>query len=513
LTQGSDPVAGGSNPPLPSATPILSVRGLTMAFPGQLALDGVSLSLSGGEVTALLGQNGSGKSTLIKVLAGVYHPETGAELEVAGRRLEVGSPVSSHELGLRFVHQELGLIDALSATENIALSAGYVTNRVGKISWAREAKRARRMLERLGAEFDVREPVARRDAVERTAIAVARALWDWDEGNTGLLVLDEPTATMPPEDVARLFEIVRTVRDRGAGVLYVSHRLDEIFEIADRAVVLREGQLVGDERVSGLDHQGLTRLMLGRDPAEPKAEDPAADGDGAHLVLRLRGLPATRLAGLNLDIRHGEIVGVTGLQGSGREDLAYAVTDKIRGERLGGEDEVLPDRVAIVPVDRQRAGSIPAFTVRENFAMVQSGRFMKGGVLRKRLERRALEEWADRLDLVYESPEQRFSTLSGGNQQKVILARWLATRPELMVIDEPTHGVDIGARATIHDIVRSFAAEGLAFLLCSSDVPDLMAVCTRILVIRRGDLVADFSQDSFDEPGILAAMMGGAVAS
>jgi ribose transport system ATP-binding protein len=483
-----------------------------MVFPGQLALDDVSLAINAGEVTALMGQNGSGKSTLIKVLAGLYHPQPGAEIEVGGRPLALGSPAISHELGLRFVHQELGLIDELSAMENIALTAGYVTNRWGTIQWRAEADRGAELLGRLGAHFDVREPVAQRNAVERTAIAVARALWGWDDGNAGLLVLDEPTATMPPEDVSRLFDIVRTVCARGAGVLYVSHRLDEIFEIGDRALVLREGRLVDDAAVSGLDHARLTRMMLGREPdAAPVRPLGEVRGD-EQPVLRVRGLAGSHLRSVRLDVARGEIVGVIGLQGSGREELPYTLTDRIREQRPQ-EGEILPARLAIVPVDRARSASIPSFTVRENFALVAGERFRRGGVQRKRLEREGLEEWADRLDLAYQSSEQRFSTLSGGNQQKVILARWLATRPELMIIDEPTHGVDIGARATIHDIVRDFAAEGLAFLLCSSDLPDLIAVCTRILVIRRGELVAEFESDAFDEHAILAEMMGGVVAA
>jgi ribose transport system ATP-binding protein len=512
VSEGGHVGIAGDPPGSPASAVSLRVEDLTVAFPGQLALDGVTLSLNGGEITALMGQNGSGKSTLIKVLAGLYSPAPGASVQVGDEVLDLGSPASSQRLGLRFVHQELGLIDDLSAMENIALSAGYVTNRLGKIRWSAEQERAQVLLARLGSRFDVREPISRRTAVERTAIAVARALWDWEDVNNGLLVLDEPTATMPPDEVDRLFEIIRNVRDRGAAVLYVSHRLDEIFEIGDRVLVLREGALVGNEPVSGVTEASLTRMMLGRDSdnAPVAVSKHRARSD---VVLSLRSIEVGHGRALDLEIARGEIVGVTGLEGSGRDQLPYAVADRVRASRQTEMDDVIPARIGVVPVDRARAGSIPSFTVRENFALVGGARFRRAGILRKRLETRALEEWARKLDLMYQSPEQRFSTLSGGNQQKVILARWLSMQPALMVIDEPTHGVDIGARAAIHEAVRSFAREGLAFLLCSSDIPDLMAVCTRILVVRRGRIVAECDQAEFDEHSIMASMMGGGVAA
>jgi ribose transport system ATP-binding protein len=517
-------VASGAPDPDASADPkgpadakgtVANLRSVSMSFPGQRALDRVSLDLRGGEVLALVGQNGSGKSTLIKILAGIYEPDPGGAIEILGDPLELGSPTASSTAGLRFVHQELGLVEDLSAMENISLAAGFMRNRFGTIRWRDEARRATELLERLDVHIDVKKPVALCTAVERTAVAIARAMWDWEERGARVLVLDEPTATMPPADVQRLFALIETVRSRGAAVLYVSHRLDEIFDIAEHVCVLRDGHKVADQPMRELDARSLTQHILGHQaevavaPTRPRA---AASGGLMPAVLELDALSGS-LSKVALTVREGDILGVTGLQGSGRDELPYLLIEQIRELRARRRraakrgPTVLPARPAIVPVDRARSGSIPTFTVRENFAFTQAQRFSRAGLLRKSLETKALADWAERLNLAYASGEQRFATLSGGNQQKVILARWLSIRPDLMIIDEPTHGVDIGARESIHAIVREFASEGVAFLICSSDIPDLMAVSTRILVMSGHRVVESLEPDEFDEHRILEHMV------
>jgi ribose transport system ATP-binding protein len=496
---------------------------LSKTFPGTKALDGVSMTLKRGEVHGLVGQNGSGKSTLIKVLAGYYEPDPGAEIYVAGQPVTARHGFSPSEYNMRFVHQGLGLIDEFNAVDNIALAGGYVTSKRGRIRWRSQADRARDLLATVGVDLDVWRPVGEFEAVERTAVAIARALASGRPGS-GLLVLDEPSVALSPHEIDRLLSIVRGVADTGVAVLYVSHYLDEVLQIAKQVTVLRNGKLVTTRDVAGLDKRELIRLMIGGEIQSGRPElsghsGSGAAGDTAEPVMSVSNLNGRELRDLSFDLYRGEVLGVAGALGSGRTELPLALAGAARpcsgGILVGGH---APSRrsprsmrdlgLVLVPGDRHRQGSIAEFTVSENTTLARLEAFRRRGRLRHSLERSYTTEWISQLDVRPPYPDSAFSSLSGGNQQKVVLGKWLGTEPTILVLDEPTSGVDVGARATIYDIVRAQAAAGLGVVVCSSDTAELIELSDRVIVLRAGKIAAELPGAALDEASILHAMEG-----
>jgi ABC-type sugar transport system ATPase subunit len=501
--------------------PAIRVRGMSKTFPGVKALDAVDLDVRPGTVHALLGQNGCGKSTLIKVLAGFHRPDPGAEVWVDGEPLALGSSSDGVAHALRFVHQDLGIINELDAIDNFSLALGYTRTRFGRVSQERERRRAEALLERFALDFDLTRPLAEASAVERTVVAIARALAGWERGE-GVLVLDEPTASLPSTEVRRLFDVIRDVASSGTAVLYVSHRLDEIFEIADYVTVLRGGVVVQECAVADITPDQLASRIAGQDVGHDErflATAPAGEAGDAP-IFSVTGLTTASLRGVDVHAGRGEIVGVAGLLGSGREDLPYAAAGA-RGRMASGtwtidgatlEDldvaTALEHGIALVPGDRGRESIVRDFTVLENMSMSMLPRLRRGRRLDQRRERREAYEWMERLEVAERLIDQPISTLSGGNQQKVVLARWLWSRPKVMLLSEPTAGVDIGARQALYDTLRQQAEQGLAVVVCSSDVQDLVAVCTRVLVLRDGHLVRELDQDRITTGAIVSAMEG-----
>jgi ribose transport system ATP-binding protein len=499
------PLAPPAGPAVPPDGTVLSIRHLSKTFPGQRALIGVDLAVRAGEIHALLGQNGSGKSTLIKVLAGYHAPDPGAEILVGGSALRVGVAGAGHELGIRFVHQDLGLVNDLNVIDNLALGHGYRTGRLGRIRWRAEVERARGAMAAVGMPVDVRAPVASLSLAERSGVAIARALHD-DERPTRVLVLDEPTAALPADDVTRLFATLRRLRDRGVGIVLVSHDLDEVLEVADHVSVLRDGRLVASVPRDQLDHDELVQLIVGRaavaalravTTAAPAEGTPSAVGEPC---LQARGLLSRNLAGLSLAVAPGEIVGVAGLEGSGRESIIPVVTGQQR--RLGGEVVVggtaippyAPDRalragLAFVPRERKEVGLLPGMNVRENLTIADLQGFVTARRVRKGTEVAETAQWIERLRIVTVGPEAPIATLSGGNQQKVLLARSLRLEPAVLLLDEPTQGVDVGARAEVHRIIDDAAAQGMGALVASTDSEELVRLCHRVLVLQQGRIV------------------------
>jgi ribose transport system ATP-binding protein len=500
----------------------VSIVNLSKTFPGTKALDGVSVTINRGEVHGLVGQNGSGKSTLIKILAGYHEPDPGSEIYVEGRQVNARRGLSGAEPGLRFVHQGLGLVDEFNAVDNIAMAGGYITRR-GHIQWDLQARRTRELLTTVGVEVDIWRPVAGFEAVERTAVAIARALAAGTPGR-GLLVLDEPTVALSPSEIQRLLGIVRGLADSGVAVLYVSHYLDEVLQIAQRVTVLRNGKLVTSRSAAGLDKRELVRLMIGGDiestAAVPGTAARPGDGQQASVpALSVRDLYGHELRGVNFDVGRGEILGIAGTLGSGRTELPLALvgaTDRVTCEMVVGEGQPLPRRrttrgmkdlgVALVPSDRHRQGSIAEFTVTENLTLAKLGSFRLRGRLRHARERDYTARWLTELDVRPPRPELSFASLSGGNQQKVVLGKWLGTEPKVLILDEPTSGVDVEARATIYGIIRAQAAAGLAIVICSSDTEELVELASRVLVLRGGVVAAELTAPSLDEAAILHAM-------
>ncbi|MEN3281154.1 MAG: ribose transport system ATP-binding protein [Solirubrobacteraceae bacterium] len=484
----------------------LALEGVTKRFGGQFALRGVDLELRAGDVHAFLGQNGSGKSTLIKVLAGFHEPDRPVRGAVFGAPLAVGSAAAAHDAGIRFVHQDPGVIDELDIVDNLALGGDYT--RRGWLSDRRERAATRAWLGELGIVIDPTRLGRDLTPAQRTMLAVARALRP-SASPARILVLDEVTASLPQGERALVFGLVRRVRDRGGTVLYVTHLLDEVFELADRVTVLRDGRRVATRPVQGLDHDGLVELILGRPAGElyPPAPEP-----GAERVLSARGLSGDLVADVDFDVHRGEVLGVAGLAGSGREELPYLlfgarswtsglVTIDGRMHARLTPSRAIASGLALIPADRPAHGSTPQLSVRENVTLPQipAGRL---GRISAAAERANVAGWIERLQIVPRDAEAPFATLSGGNQQKAVLARWFRCAPSVLILDEPTQGVDVGSKAAIYRHLAEGATAGLAVVVSSSDHEELAALCDRVLIMRGGRVAAELSGAGLDADAI-----------
>jgi ribose transport system ATP-binding protein len=483
-----------------------------MTFPGLKALDDVSLELGSGEIVALVGQNGSGKSTLVKVLAGVHQPDPGAEIVLGG------SGDGEGQAGLHFIHQDLGLVGTLSTIENFDLGRSLGRRALLPAPARAEGRRAEELIGDFGVEVDVRAPVEKLSAAERTIVAIARALDGWEHPRN-VLVLDEPTASLHGDEVDKLFVAVRRVAERGAGVIFISHRLDEVIELADRVVCLRDGKLIADVPRGGFDHDDLVELIAGE--ALTAAEEVATPRAQGEPVLRARGIHAPTIAELDLELHKGEILGVSGVLGSGREEVAATLFGaglgtaeqlEVDGAEVGGLDprKAIAAGVAYVPGDRHREGAVMKMTVRENMTLPRLRPLRRfGGRLDQRAEREEVGRWVDRVAVRPADPERALDQFSGGNQQKVVLAKWLRNEPKALLLDEPTQGVDVGAKAGIYELIAHAAAAGAGVLVCSSDAKELAQICDRVLVMRDGRVVAEMAKSNLNEAGLVRAGLGG----
>lgn len=496
------------------APPVVAIGGWSKAFSGRTVLRDVDLDLRGGEVHALLGQNGSGKSTLIKILAGYHAPEPGARLAVRGEPVELPlAPDAAGALGLSFVHQDLALVESATVLENLRCGQ-FETGAGWRISWRRERERARRSLARFGERIDPDARVADLRDVDRALVAIARALDRLEGHDAGLLVLDEPTAFLPGDGIEALFAAVRGVAASGCAVLFVTHRLDEARALCDRASVLRDGALVATVAVGEASERDLVRAILGFALDDLYPEPHASGGD---VALSVRGLAGPVLAGLDLDVRRGEVLGVTGLQGMGAEEVPYLLAGAgaaragtlAVGGGLAVEAARLSPRgalelgVALLPANRQRWGVVGAASVEENVTLPALRRYFRRGRLDRRGERADVRALLDDFDVDPRDPRRAIATLSGGNQQKALLGKWLSTGSRVLALHEPTQGVDVGARRQIFRRIRAAADAGTAFVMASSEHEDLAHVCDRVLVLRDGRAVAELHGDELTEARIV----------
>lgn len=496
----------------------LTVRGLSKRFAGATALSNIDLDIKRGEVHALVGHNGSGKSTLIKVLAGYHRPEAGSRATVGGTRLTFAQPAASFDVGLRFVHQDLALVDTLDAVTNLGLGRGYVTGLAGRILWHQETASAERRMREFGYAIDVRCPVGELRPTERVGVALARALDGWESAN--VLIVDEPTAALPRADINILFAAIRRVRERGIAVVYVSHRLHEVFEIADRVTVLRDAQRIGTYSVSDLSEPALVNLMVGS-AVDTTGGSPARPSAAVDPVLQVRGLTSDTLRSVDVSVRPGEILGIAGLTGSGREDLLGAIFARPRhsGGTVSIDGKIVPDDdphasvnagLAFVPADRRHLSSVESLSIQHNMTLTDlkrhSGRL---GALRKRAEWEEAYQWIADLEIRPPDPDAPFVELSGGNQQKVIIAKWLRLHPKVLLLDEPTQGVDVYSKARIHHLARAAARKGTSILIASSDDKELCGVCDRVLIIRGGEVVAELAGQMIDESELARFQLAG----
>ena len=465
-----------------------------------------------------MGQNGSGKSTLIKALAGYHQPDGDPTAELDGEPFSIGHEVPE---GLRFVHQDLGLVLELSAQDNLALHGGFAKGFGGRVLWREQEKVTRQLLTRFGVDIDIHQPLAAATPVERTVVAIAAALQGW-HGGGGLLVLDEPTAVLPHDEVERLFAVVQEVRKAGTAILYVSHRMDEIFELADRVTILRGGRLVGTHDIATLDPRALAGLMVGED-VDPDYRAPSAAKPDAPVVLEAARCRRQVAARRQPRRPPGRDPGPRRPRGRGRARAAVRDRRPCPARRQGDRPAAPPPGVR--GVARRRAGSRtstsrsspPTGSAKASSTSSASTRTCRcrssagsAGAARlgRREEARVVEEWSRRLEIKAETPGSLISTLSGGNQQKVVVARCLVSDPKILVLCEPTAGVDIGTRVAIYDLVARLAREGLTVIVSSSDEGDLLAMCTRIVVLRNGTVAAEMSGDGLTQQALVSAIEG-----
>lgn len=499
-----------------TAEPLLRLRGIGKRFPGVVALAGVDFTVRAGEIHALLGENGAGKSTLIKVLTGVYAASEG-EMSFAGRPVRPASPKEAEQLGISTVYQEVNLLPALSVAENLLL--GRQPGRGGFINWGATKCHARECLARVGLDIDVEVELGTLSVALQQMVAIARAL----DLKARLLILDEPTASLDEHEVEQLFKVMRRLRDEGLGIVFVTHFLDQVYAVTDRITVLRNGTLVGEYLTAELPRLALVSKMIGRevnDIAGRSAELPPPD-DAAPVIVQTQGMARRdALHPLDITLRRGEVTGLAGLLGSGRTETARLLFGidamdegelKIRGEavRLGSARDAVRLGLAFCSEDRKSEGILPNLTIRENLIVALQG---KQGLWKTvtRSEQDALcANYIAALRIKTPDAETPIKNLSGGNQQKVLLARWLATRPELIILDEPTRGIDIGARAEIEALIGRLRADGLAVLLISSEIEEIVRNSTRVVVLRERRRTAAFEGAAI-EPGALMRAMAGA---
>jgi rhamnose transport system ATP-binding protein len=490
---------------------LLQLSSVTKSFGAVRALKGVSFDLRAGEVHALLGENGAGKSTLIKIITGAHQPD-GGEIAINGGRVEKLSPASTHKLGIACIYQQPALFPDLTVAENIGLRLERAKN-FSRVDWNSRREQAQKLLQRIGAEISPEAEVRSLSMPEQQLVEIACALG----AGARIVIMDEPTASLTQKETHLLFAVVRELRKSGVGVIYISHRLEEIFQLADRVTVLRDGESVSTNRVDEMNEATLIKLMVGR---EVSAIYPPAESEPGEIILSLKNLScaAGGVKNVSLEIRAGEILGMAGLVGAGRTELArilFGITPADSGEiilngaqiKIHSPQDAVAHGIAYVPEDRRRHGVILEMPIAQNMTMAIHRKIFPGTWLRFGAEKQLALEFIRDLGVKTSGPDAPGNSLSGGNQQKVSLTRWLATKPKILILDEPTQGVDVGAKSEIHKIIRALAKDGLAVLMISSDLPEILGMSNRIAVMRGGTIAAMLPGKS-DAHQVMAAALG-----
>ncbi|MFJ6572495.1 sugar ABC transporter ATP-binding protein [Streptomyces sp. NPDC091292] len=495
---------------------MLSVAGLTKTFPGVRALDGVDFTARSGEVHALIGENGAGKSTLIKVLTGVYAPDAG-DVRYQGRPVRFHTPLQAQDAGISTIYQEVNLVPLMTVARNLFLGR-EPRSRLGLIDFRRMHRAADEALRDLGVRVDVRRPLRELGVGAQQMVALARAV----AVDARVVVMDEPTSSLEPREVRTLFGVIRMLRERGIAVVYVSHRLDELYEVCDTVTVLRDGRLVHTGPLAGLDRLRLVSLMLGREMGEVRQEGltkfSGGHGTDGEPVLRAEELTVRhRLRAVSVSVRPGEVVGLGGLLGSGRSETAKAVAGALPPDsgrvtvagtpvRTGSTPAAIRAGISLLPEDRKAEGIVPGLSVRENIALAALPGLSRFGLVDEGRIDRIVDTFMKRLRIKASGPHQKVGELSGGNQQKVLLARWLAMNPKVLLLDEPTRGIDVGAKAEVQKLIDELAGEGLGVLLISSDPEELIEGSDRVVVLKDGAVVAELTGDDVTEDRLMRAI-------
>ena len=500
-------------------TPILEVRRVTKRFPGVLALDDVSFELRPGEVRALVGENGAGKSTLIKVMTGVYSPDEG-EVFFKGEEVTFSDPRESQAVGISTIYQEINLIPLLSVAQNVFLGR-EPRNTFGLIDVNRMNREAAEILERYGIRADVTAPLHSLGLGVQQMVAIARAI----SVDTRAVIMDEPTSSLEAREVETLFGVIRQLREERVGVIYVSHRLDELYEICDRVTVLRDGRVVHTGELADLSRLQLIAHMLGRELTEVEAEGATGFGEeheaAKEPILEAKGLTQwPRLREITFDVRPGEVVGLAGLLGAGRTETAKAIfgaepldsgSVKVGGDdlRTGSPGAAIKAGIAFLPEDRKSEGIIPDLSVKENIVAAALPRLTHAGLVSEKEQDQLVDRFIESLGIKASSPDQPVRELSGGNQQKVLLARWLCMNPKVLILDEPTRGIDVGAKAEIQKLVDDLALDGLAVILISSELEEITEGSDRVVALRDGAVVGVLSGEDITEGRLMEVLAHG----
>ena len=494
-------------------TAVLEMRGISKSFPGVRALSDVDLAVHAGEVHAIVGENGAGKSTLMKILAGLYQPDEG-EIALDGEVTRISGLIDARKRGIGMVYQELNLVPDLTVAENIML--GSTPSRFGFVQRRKLHDEAVAVLDALDARIDPTAILGSLTVSQQQIVEIAKAYAQQPK----IMVLDEPTSSLSEHEAQALFGIVRKMRASGIAIIYISHRLREVLDLADRVTVLRDGRQIETRDAAGLTSGEMIRLMVGRDLTDIFPKLPAEIGD---VVLEVDGLTRTgAFEDISLTVRAGEIVGLAGLVGAGRTEVARAIfgldraqagTIRVAGERVVASDPArgVAAGIAYVPEDRKRDGIVPSASIRANISLPVLGELSSGGWVSRGKEQRLAHEQVAALGVSPPVIERPVDTLSGGNQQKVVIAKWLAAKPRVLILDEPTRGVDVGAKADIHEIIGQLAQQGAAILMISSELPEVLAVSDRVYVLHEGRLSAEFDRAEANETSVMHAATGEAV--
>lgn len=491
--------------------PLLQLQGITKSFPGVKALSGAALNVYPGKVMALVGENGAGKSTMMKVLTGIYRKDAGS-IHFLGQEVDFSGPKASQEAGIGIIHQELNLIPQLTIAENIFLGREF-TNRFGRIDWNKMYAEADKLLKRLNLRYDSRRMVGDLSIGDQQMVEIAKVL----SFESKVIIMDEPTDALTDTETASLFSVIKELQSQGCGIVYISHRLKEIFEICDDITVFRDGQFIGERPVSDLQEDTLIEMMVGR-----KLEDqyPRSSKVPGEVRLKVQNLSGPGVDSVSFTVRKGEILGVAGLMGAGRTELMkilYGALPRTGGNvTLDGRDVVtrkpqdgLANGIVYISEDRKRDGLVLGMSVKENMSLTALRYFSHaGGRLKHAEEQLTVADFIRLFNVKTPSMEQPIGLLSGGNQQKVAIARGLMTRPNVLILDEPTRGVDVGAKKEIYQLVNQFKEEGLSIILVSSEMPEVLGMSDRIIVMHEGRLSGDFPIEQATQEVLMAAAVG-----
>ncbi len=489
---------------------ILDIRQISKSFPGVQALDSISFSVRAGEVHALVGENGAGKSTLIKILSGVYHATSGS-FTFKGKEVHINSPLEAQMLGMSVVHQELKLVESLTVAENIYLGRPVRTKALGflpLVDWKKMTEDGNALLEKLKVKLDLGTRVSRLSIAQKQIVEICKAL----SFNAELIIMDEPSATLTEKELEVLFGMLKMLNENGVSIIYISHRIEEIFRLAHTVTVLRDGRHISTSPVSAVTKRSLISMMVGRELESEYPKTPAPIGE---VLLEARGLSrGTRLHDISFTLHRGEILGIAGLVGAGRTELARAVFGadghdsgeifvKGRKVEIRRVSDAVRHRLGFVPEDRKLQGLVLGMTVKENISLAGIVKVIRRRVIVRRLEKKLALDFIQALRIVTPDENKEVKYLSGGNQQKVVLAKWLAVDSDILIFDEPTRGVDVGAKIEIYRLLNGLVAEGKGVIMISSELPEIMGMCDRILVMHDGRITGELQRGEATQEKVL----------